>query len=166
MPNGQSPPPPAADNGKAKLIAAVGAPAAALLLSLVTTWEGKRNDPYQDIVKVWTVCYGETRVAMRHYTDAQCSDMLAGALGDFALPVLRRNPGLRGRPYQLAPAVSLSYNIGEANYARSTVSARFAASRWRDGCAAFTAWDKAGGKFSQGLYNRRVAEQKICFTGL
>ena len=39
---------------------------AALLLAIpfIGGWEGKSNDPYNDIVGVKTVCYGETRVEL------------------------------------------------------------------------------------------------------
>jgi lysozyme len=152
--------------GKAGLIAVVGAPTALLLLSLVGGFEGKRNDPYLDLVKVPTVCFGETRVAMRHYSDAECEDMLADGLGGFAKGVLERNPELRGHPYQLAAATSLSYNIGPSNYWRSTTARRFAAGRWREACDAMLAWNRAGGRVIAGLARRRVKERQVCLTGL
>lgn len=66
-----------------------GGIAAALLLAvpLIGKWEGKRNDPYLDIVGVPTVCYGETRVEMRRYSDDECKAMLQDAVRGFALPV-------------------------------------------------------------------------------
>lgn len=149
-----------------KLVATVGATAAALLVGMVATWEGKRNDPYRDIVGVNTVCYGETRVAMRRYTDAECRAMLSDALAGFAKPVLERNPELRGRPEQLAAATSLSYNIGQAAYNRSTVAKRFSAGRWREACDGFLAWRFAGGREVKGLLNRRKAERELCLRGV
>lgn len=153
-------------SGKQKLIGTVGASAAALLIATVASWEGKRNDPYKDIVGVWTVCYGETRIHMRRYSDAECSDMLAEGLADFAKPVLARNPELAGRPNQLAAATSLSYNIGTAAYKRSTVAKRFSSGNWKGACDAFLAWSYAGGKRVKGLLNRRKAERAICLGGL
>jgi lysozyme len=153
--------------GQGRLSKAVGgAGAAALLIGLVAGFEGKRNDPYLDIVKVPTVCYGETRVAMRHYTDAECDDMLADGLADFAGPVLMRNPELEGHTPQLAAAVSLAYNIGAANYAKSTVARRFSAGNWRGACDAFLRWSNAGGKRVAGLVRRREAERALCLRGL
>lgn len=155
-----------AKSGKGKLIAAIGATAAAAVLALVQPWEGQRNDPYQDIVGVWTVCYGETRAPMRHYTDAECSDMLAESLSGYGKTVLERNPELRGHPYQLAAAASLTYNIGGTNYRRSTVAKRFSAGDWRGACDAFLAWHYAGGKPVKGLLNRRNAERRVCLTDI
>lgn len=152
--------------GNSRLTKTVGAGAAATLLLFVSAWEGKSNDPYRDIVGVWTVCYGETRVQMRRYSDAECKDMKANALVDFAEPVLKRNPELRGRDNQLAAAVSLSYNIGSAGYNRSTVARRFSEGRWREACDAFLMWNRAGGRVVRGLDNRRREERALCLKGL
>jgi lysozyme len=152
--------------GNSRLVKTVGAGAAATLLLFVSAWEGKSNDPYKDIVGVWTVCYGETRVQMRRYSDAECKAMKADALVDFAEPVLKRNPELRGRDNQLAAAVSLAYNIGSAGYNRSTVARRFSQGRWREACDAFLLWNRAGGKVVRGLDNRRRAERALCLRGL
>jgi lysozyme len=145
-----------------------GAVVAAALITLVATWEGKSNNPYKDLVGVWTVCYGETRVEMRPYTDAQCEEMLAKGLNEFAGPVLKRNPNLKDRPNQLVAAVSLAYNVGGANYNRSTTAKRFARGDWRGGCEAIKRWNLAGRplRVVRGLVNRRAAEYKICMTGL
>lgn len=152
--------------GKAALVSLVGAAAAAIMIPLVGGFEGKRNDPYADLIGKMTVCYGETRVEMRRYTDAECDEMLANGLVDFAGPVLARNPELRGKPPQLAAAVSLSYNIGISAYRRSTVARRFSEGRWRQACDAFLSWSYAGGRQVQGLLNRRRVERRLCLRGV
>ncbi|MCJ1959646.1 lysozyme [Novosphingobium mangrovi (ex Hu et al. 2023)] len=152
--------------GKRKLIALVGGGAAAVLMPLVASWEGKSNDPYRDIVGIPTVCYGETRVEMRRYTDAECEELLANALADYAAPVLKRNPELKGHDAQIAAATSLAYNIGPAAYAGSTVARRFSAGNWAGACDAFLMWKMAGGRIVQGLLNRRKAERQLCLRGL
>ena len=155
---------PAAPAGK--LAALIGTGAAAALIALVGAWEGKRNYPYQDIVGVWTVCYGETQAPMRRYSDAECKAMLADRLADYAAPVLARNPELRGHDNQVIAASSLAYNIGAASYRKSTVAKRFSAGRWREACEAFLMWRYAGGKEVRGLLNRRKAERDVCLRGL
>lgn len=152
--------------GKARLIAIVGGACAAILTPFVAGWEGKSNDPYADLTGVLTVCYGETRVEMRRYTDAECEEMLANALGDFAQGVLARNPNLKDRPHQLAAATSLAYNIGITAYRGSTAAKRFEAGDFKGACEAIKLWTKAGGKVVKGLVNRREAEYKLCMTGL
>lgn len=156
----------AKENGNARLTKTVGASAAVLLVGLVAAWEGKSNDPYNDLIGKATVCYGETRVQMRRYTDAECRDMLANGLADFAEPVLKRNPELRGHPYQLSAMVSFAYNAGGANYNRSSMSRLFSQGRWVSACNALSKWTFAGGRRVRGLVNRREAERKMCLTGI
>jgi lysozyme len=153
-------------SGKAKLAAVIGTGAVAGLIAVVAQFEGKSNDPYLDIVGVPTVCYGETRVDMRSYSDAECADMLADGLEDFAKPVLARNPELRGHDAQVLAATSLAYNIGSAAYARSTVAKKFSAGDWKGACNAFLAWRFAGGREIKGLKVRREKERAICLRGL
>ena len=152
--------------GKKRLAAIIGTSAVAGLIAVVGQFEGKSNDPYLDIVKIPTVCFGETRVEMRHYSDAECNDMLANGLADFAAPVLQRNPELLGHDAQLIAAISLSYNIGPANYRTSTVARRFSAGNWKGACDAFLMWERAGGKVVTGLRIRREKERAICLRGL
>lgn len=152
-------------SGKARLALVAGG-AAAGLIAIVASFEGKSNDPYLDIVNVPTVCYGETRVAMRRYSNAECEDMLADGLSDFAEGVLETSPELQGHDAQLLAATSLAYNIGLGAYSRSTVEKRFQAGDWKGACDAFLLWSKAGGRTVQGLLNRRKKERAICLRGL
>lgn len=141
--------------------------ALSLATPLVERWEGTRTDPYRDIVGVLTVCTGETRVTMRRYTRAECKAMLDETLAvDWAPAVLKAVPALKNRPHQLAAAISLTYNIGEAAFAQSSVARRFNAGDWRGGCDAFLMWNRAGGKVVKGLDNRRRDERRLCLTGL
>ncbi len=141
--------------------------AVALATPTVEQWEGTRTDPYRDMIGIWTVCTGETRVAMRRYTPAQCQLMLDRALtSEFAPGVLKAVPALRDHPHQFAASISLSYNIGVSAFARSTVAKRFNAGDWRGGCEAFLAWHFAGGKAVTGLRNRRRDERVLCLSGL
>ena len=152
--------------GKGRLAALVGASAATALIATVAAWEGKSNVPYSDVIGVMTVCYGETQMPMRRYSDAECKAMLSDRLADYAGPVLRRNPELRGHDSQLVAASSLAYNIGAATYNRSSVARLFSAGRWREACDAFLKWNRAGGREVRGLTNRRKAERAICLNGL
>lgn len=145
-----------------------GGVAAAMVLAvpLIGSWEGKRNDPYLDIVGVPTVCYGETRVAMRRYSDDECLAMLNKGVREFAEPVAKCTPAIANRPYQLAAATSLAYNVGVAGYCKSTADRRFDAGDLKGGCEALKFWNKAGGRVVQGLVNRRAAEYRLCMVGL
>lgn len=150
----------------AKVIAWATAGAVAVATPFIAGWEGKRNDPYKDIAGIRAVCYGETRVDMRRYSDAECTAMLERAVEGFTANVLKCTPSLAYKPYALAAATSLSYNIGQSAYCNSTVAKRFNAGDYKGGCEGFAAWRMAGGKVVQGLVNRRKAETELCLTGL
>ena len=149
-----------------------GGLAGALLLAttLIGEFEGKSNDPYRDIVGVPTVCYGETRVPMRHYTDEECSSMLSKAAGEFQKEVLEVTPVLVSHPYQLAAATSLAYNIGITNYKKSSARTYFNSGNFREACLRFAPWNKVKKngvlKESRGLANRRSKETSVCLKGL
>lgn len=159
-----SPSPPPLKSNRLSLL--IGTGAAAALIATTAAWEGKSNVPYSDVVGVMTVCYGETQQPMRRYSDAECKAMLADRLADYAGPVLARNPELRGHDSQVVAASSLAYNIGVANYRRSSVARLFSAGRWKEACDAFLKWNRAGGREIKGLTNRRKAERAICLRGL
>lgn len=157
-------------SGRNKAVAVIGAAALAVTAPLIAKWEGKRNDPYLDIVRVPTVCYGDTRdVTMgKRVSDAECTDRLYRQIADHAAPIVKCVPGLRapGREAQLAASVSLAYNVGTTRFCRSTAARYFNAGRWREGCGAFAGFIKAGGRVVRGLVNRRREEIAICLTGL
>lgn len=141
--------------------------ALALATPLIMQWEGKRNDPYRDIVGVLTVCYGETQGPMRRYSDAECSTMLHRRVeADYAKPILACVPSFATQPGPYAASISLAYNIGVRGFCRSTAARRFNAGDWRGGCEAMLAWNRAGGKVVRGLVRRREAERKVCIAGL
>jgi lysozyme len=150
----------------AKVIAWAITAAVPVAVYFIGPWEGRRNDPYTDIAGVRTVCFGETRVEMRRYTDAECLTMLNKAVEEFAGKILQCTPILANHPYQLAAATSLSYNIGIGAYCRSTAAKLFNSGDLRSGCNQFARWRKAGGVVVQGLVNRRKAETELCLTGL
>jgi len=117
---------------------------------------------------------------MRRYTDAECEEMLAESLVDYAKPVLARNPELKGHDPQTLAAVSLTYNIGpgpsdlsrcgqpgvRGGYRCSSIARNFSAGRWVSACNAFLLYNRAGGKPVPGLTNRRNAERKICLRNI
>lgn len=154
--------------------AGIGALAAAVLLAtpLVEKWEGKRNDPYRDIVGVLTVCYGETaNVERRRYTDAECRAMLGKSLrkhGEGVERCIRPDTPALTR----AAFYSFAYNVGTGAFCGSTLSRKARAGDFAGACAELSKWTlatdrKTGQKIRpRGLVNRRADERAMCERGL
>jgi len=136
---------------------------------LIAKWEGLRTTAYQDIVGVWTVCYGETKGVQPGdtYTEAQCRDMLAREVRDYW-------KGWRAYTTDAAPLhapreaafTSLAYNVGIAGAGRSTATKRLNAGNVAGACQAIGWWNKAGQRVVRGLVNRRNEEVALCRIGL
>lgn len=143
----------------------------AIAAPFIGMWEGKRNNPYLDSVGVKTVCYGETRVPMRHYTDAQCTALLEKALEEFGPGVAKLSPGIEDSPYQWAAHTSFAYNIGIGAYSRSSVRTLFNKGDYVAACRFMKRYKYAGGRVLLGLQYRRegkgerIGESELCLVG-
>lgn len=144
----------------------------AVLTPLVAKWEGKRNAAYQDIVGVWTICFGHTKTARRGMvkSDAECTAMLADelveyrdGLHEYFTPETKTK---RLTPKRDAAYVSLAYNVGIRGAGRSTATRRLNAGNIAGGCEAITWWNRAGSRVVRGLVNRRSEEARMCLDGL
>lgn len=158
--------------GKKTLAGVMGsASAAALLLSTLTGFEGKRNVGYLDIAKIPTACMGDTKdvVVGRYYSDAECQARLEQQALVHVEAIRPCVPGATGS--QLVAFGSAAYNIGSGGFCQSSMARRWKAGDRRGACDALLAWDKArvnGGPARPvpGLTRRRAAERVICLTGL
>lgn len=150
---------------KKPLAAIVGTAAAAILAVCIPHFEGTRLTPYQDTVKVWTSCTGNTHNVTPgvKLTPAQCKAIDDANLAQTATDVAKCEPLEGLTAGQRAAIVSLSFNIGTQAFCKSTFAAKL---RVHDpsACKEILRFTYAGGKFSQGLYNRRLDEVKICET--
>lgn len=146
-----------------RVVALSAAGILALAGGLIATWEGYQPKPYQDIVGVWTVCYGHTgNVAQRTYTRAECEAILQSDLG-------KHWNGLANcihRPlkdHEAAAVLSLAFNVGYPTVCRSTMVRKInAGAPPAEFCRELFKWVYAGGKKVRGLENRRRAEFKLC----
>lgn len=69
-------------------------------------------------------------------------------------------------PQQVFDAcLSLMYNIGNEAFRQSTLLQYINASMLEAACISFLDWNKAGGKFVQGLLNRRALEMLVFARG-
>lgn len=134
--------------------------------------EGKRNHAYQDVVGVWTICYGSTRgVKPGDYkTDEECDALLAAEILEYREnlhkfftedTIARRLTPERDTAY-----VDLAINVGWGTAGKSTATRRLNAGDIRGGCVALTWYNKAGGKIWRGLVTRRAKAKVLCLKGL
>ena len=139
---------------------------------LISRWEGKRNRSYQDIVGVWTICYGHTRTAgpNQYRSDEDCRQLLVEEIHEYRdglhayfTPQTRQS---RLTDERDAAYTSLAFNVGIRGAGRSTATRRLNAGDIRGGCEALTWWNKAGGRVVRGLVRRRAEERSYCLRGL
>jgi lysozyme len=64
--------------------------------------------------------------------------------------------------HEFSAYVSLTYNIGVANFCGSTLVKLLNQERYTEACAEISKWTRAGGRVLQGLVNRRKEERRIC----
>jgi lysozyme len=132
-----------------------------LLVALVKVFEGCKLKAYQDIVGVWTIGYGET-LGVREgmvWTQEQAEVKLRKRLAQFMLAVYKRCPQLYLEPPgRIIACTSLAYNIGVGAFNASSVRRLTYYQDFVNAAKAFLLWNKAGGKVSKGLDNRRHIE--------
>lgn len=141
----------------------------ALAVSLVGNFEGLRLVAYQDVVGVWTACYGETkgiRPGMK-FTREQCDVMFVERLQEFEIGMRRCLTAPDDLPDKTYVSfLSVTYNIGVGGWCGSSMVKRANAGNLTGACDALLMWNKGGGKVLKGLTNRRQAERKLCLAGI
>ncbi|ECT1022945.1 lysozyme [Salmonella enterica] len=155
---------------KIKSLIAGGAGAIAIAAALITGpndsdgLEGVRYRPYQDVVGVWSVCYGHTGKDImlgKTYTPAECKALLDKDLNAVARQI---NPYIkvpipeatRGALY------SFAYNVGAGNFRTSTLLRKINQGDINGACDQLRRWTYAGGKQWKGLVTRREIEREVC----
>jgi lysozyme len=128
--------------------------------------EGIVNTAYRDPVGVVTICSGHTKTARigQVKTDAQCQALLLQDVAKAEHDV-QRLVKVRLTQNQFDALVSFDFNVGEGNFAKSTLLKELNLGRcWAAG-REFPKWDKAKGYRLPGLTQRRADERKLFETG-
>ena len=150
-------------NDRSKLIAKIGAAAAALAVSAVAFYEGTVQRTYRDPIGIITACTGHTGPELemgQTFTREQCDDMLAKDLLQHAAALdCIRTPMADG---QKAAFLSFAFNVGNGAFCGSTLARKANAGDMRGACAELSRWTLAGGRELPGLVKRRVAERALC----
>ena len=139
-------------------------------VAFIARHEGLRLRAYPDPAtggEPWTIGYGHTSAAglPKVYrgttiTKERAREILANDLVKFENAVekaLTVNP----TQTQFDAMVSLCFNIGPANFARSSVLKFHNGRQFEKAAGAFALWNKASGKVLAGLTARRAAERAL-----
>lgn len=140
-------------------------------LQFIRHEEGERLTAYADIIGVWTIGVGHTGavdgkpVAKGMVISADKSrELLSADLLKFESAIARLVK-VPLKQYEFDALVSLVFNIGETNFARSTLLKKLNTNDFKGAAEQFLAWKNAGGRPVQGLLNRRKREKDM-FNGL
>jgi GH24 family phage-related lysozyme (muramidase) len=141
-------------------------------VALVAGFEGFSAKPYQDVVGVWTIGYGETLGVTKntpYWTRAHAVSRLRERLNrDYLKPVLKvaQAAGLHLTQGQADALGSLVYNLGPGILTSGHTMGDALRSKNRMRIAdAFLIYDKAGGHSLPGLTRRRSAERAMYLKG-
>lgn len=148
-------------------VAALTVSAAALVG--IATWEGYRDDAYDDGVGVQTIGWGTTagvkpgdridptRALIKLHQDAQRhASELAVCIGEVPL-----------HQHEWDAYVGWAYNVGTGAACRSTLVRllRQQPPDYDGACRELLRWTRAGGREMRGLVKRREAEYRLCMGG-
>ncbi|HBM0000719.1 TPA: lysozyme [Salmonella enterica subsp. enterica serovar Kodjovi] len=155
---------------KVKALLAGGAGAIAIAAAMLgghDGLEGRRYEPYRDVVGVITVCDGHTGkdiIPGRRYTDAECDALLNQ---DLAQVAARIDPLIKASipNSERAALYSFAYNVGTGAFAKSTLLKKLNAGDQAGACNELKRWTYAGGKQWKGLVTRREIEHEVCTWG-
>jgi lysozyme len=136
-------------------------------LELVKEFEGLRLKAYKCPAAVWTVGFGHTSAAGDPVvtsglviTKAEAEEILKCDLVQYE-DAVRKLVKVVLTQSQFDALVSFTYNVGEAQFSRSTLLKRVNAGRFDEVPAEFMKWIKGGGRELPGLVRRRRAEVKL-----
>lgn len=147
----------------------------AALVSATTYWEGFKQTPYQDIVGVLTVCVGHTGkdiIRNKVYTKEECKQMLEKDLKVYSNGVVNcvNKPMNENQYYAFT---MFAYNVGVSNFCSAGFLKEFNKGNSEKACQGMykhpdgsPAWSFSGGKYVQGLQNRRKFESDLCLGNL
>lgn len=144
----------------------------AVALAGIAGFEGYRSKAYVPVPgDVVTIGHGTTvhpdgkRVQMGDTTTPErAMQALRHDATRFESAVLRCAP-VPMHQHEFDAFVSLTYNIGESAFCKSTLARKLKAGDYAGACQAILAWDKFQGAPLRGLTARRQAEYKQCMGG-
>lgn len=135
--------------------------------------EGKVNNAYADPVLGWavpTICYGHTTTTKRGQfkSDKECLDLLKTDADKYLtfLKTSVKGYNVKLTQQEITAYTSLIFNIGPSNWNKSSALKNLRTWNYEGACKAILPWNKSGGRYIQGLANRRADETALCLKGV
>lgn len=131
-------------------------------INIIKKFEGCKLKAYKCPAGIWTCGWGNTINVNENtiYTQDEADKILIDTVNDFANKVksyIKKDINNN----QLCACVSLAYNIGLGNFKNSTLLRKINEGDFQEASKAFMSWIFINKKESQGLINRRKAEQEL-----
>lgn len=136
-------------------------------LNAIKKFEGCRLTAYQDVKGVWTIGYGHTGDVYygETITQAEADSLFRQDIQKFVNGVNSLLGSTKVNQNQFDALVSFAYNCGLSALKNSTLLKKVKANPNDETIfKEFNKWVYSGGKFVQGLANRRLAESELYFS--
>lgn len=137
-------------------------------VALIQSFESCKLEAYPDPGSAdgnpWTIGWGSTGPAITRgvrWTQAQCDNVFANEIAEFAAKVDKTLAGVPTNQNQFDAMCSLAYNIGSKAFSGSTVLRKHKEGDYLSAARAFLLWNKNDGKVMRGLTRRRLAESDL-----
>jgi len=129
-------------------------------IQLTENSEGCRLTPYKDGAGVWTNGFGNTWNVNPEVTitmDQAIADLKTNLAS--AEETVKNDVKVELTQGEYNALVDFVFNLGSGNFAGSTLLKKINAGDYKNAALEFPRWDLCAGEVSQGLLNRRLAEQ-------
>lgn len=132
-------------------------------IDMIKGFESFSAKPYQDSVGVWTNGYGHTHGVMADTPPVTMEEALANLAEDLVVAErsIEKLVTVFLTDNQFDALVSFIFNLGEGNFAHSTLRTKLNAGDYAGAAEEFERWVYAGGKKLNGLINRRKKEKEL-----
>src|SRR5574344_854222 len=136
-------------------------------VNFIKKWEGMKLNSYADSVGVWTIGYGTTRIngvpvtKGMTITESSAEEYLRKDIKNISESAISKHVKVPLNQNQYDALCSFIYNLGEANFLKSTLLKKLNQSDYESIPNEIKKWNKAGGKVLTGLVNRRQAEADL-----
>ena len=132
-------------------------------LKMTESFEGVRQEAYQDVAGVWTIGYGHTGPSIHagmFITEAEAEALLESDLAA-AETFVNRIVTSQLNQNEFDALVDFTFNEGRGHLLESSLLKEINAGNFTLADTEFAPWDEAGGRVCGPLEQRRIAEAKL-----